>query len=292
MSLRFLIALLGFLVAVPYLSAATHVVRKGDNLSSIAKTYRVTVDAIKRANGIKDANKIRIGQKLDIPGGISSYTNYKVKRGDSLSSIASRYGIKTETLASYNGIRNKNQIRIGQTLRIPSQGGSAASKYSNLPANIKATLDKIAVKRGQWKNIVIHHSGTSADRAVNIARYHREERRMENGLAYHFVIENGTRGSRNGDIYIGNRWKKQLHGGHMKLWAHNQIAIGICLIGNFEKSRPKEAQLVQLEALIAYLKEKTGIPAKNITTHTLMHPKHTLCPGKHFPNQRLKEMAR
>ena len=292
MTFRLLIVLVSALIATSQLDALTHVVRKGDNLSSIAKTYRVSVDAIKRANNIKDANKIRIGQKLEIPGGSASYTNYKVKRGDSLSSIAARYGIKTETLAAFNGIRNKNQIRIGQTLRIPSKNGAAASRYAALPSNVRAALDKIAVKRGQWKSIVIHHSGTSADWAVNIARYHREERRMENGLAYHFVIENGTRGSRNGDVYIGNRWKKQLHGGHMKLWAHNQVAIGICLIGNFEKSRPKEAQLVQLEALIAYLKEKTGIPAKNITTHTLMHPKHTLCPGKYFPSQRLKEMAR
>lgn len=291
MPCRLLSILVCAIALLATVDAATHVVRKGDTLSTIAQSYQVTVDAIKKANEITDPNKIRIGQKLEIPGGVSSYINYKVKRGDSLSSIASRYGLKTETLAAFNGIRNKNQIRIGQTLRVPSKGG-AASRYASLPSSLLAALDKIAVKRGQWKNIVIHHSGTSADRAVNIARYHREERRMENGLAYHFVIENGTRGSRNGDIYIGDRWKKQLHGGHMKLWAHNQIAIGICLIGNFEKSRPKEKQLEQLDALLAYLREKTDVPAKNVITHTLMHPKHTLCPGKYFPTQRLKAMVR
>ena len=78
----------------------------------------------------------------------------------------------------------------------------------------------------------------------------------------------------------------------MKLWAHNQVAIGICLIGNFEKTRPKPRQLDQLEALIDYLRSKTGIPAKNVTTHKLMHPKHTLCPGKYFPTEQLNQMVR
>ena len=78
----------------------------------------------------------------------------------------------------------------------------------------------------------------------------------------------------------------------MKLWAHNQTSIGICLIGNFEKTKPKSRQLDQLEALIAYLRMKTGIASKNVTTHTAMHPNHTLCPGKHFPTSRLAQMAK
>lgn len=288
---RFL-TLASLLLPLPGLHALVHVVREGDNLTTIAQSYKVSVTAIKKENKIKDADRIRIGQKLEIPGGAPSYVSYKIKRGDSLSSIASKHSLSSKGLAAFNGIRNANKIRIGQTIRIPSKSGAAAAKYSNLPANIINALDKIAIKRGQWKHIVIHHSGTSADRAINIARVHREERNMENGLAYHFVIENGTRGTRNGDIYVGNRWKKQLHGGHMKTWAHNQISIGICLIGNFEKSRPKEKQMQQLEALIAYLRDKIDIPASKIITHTLMHPKHTLCPGKHFPTKRLQAMLR
>jgi len=286
-----LLTCISLLLVAPCLEALVHVVRKGDNLTTIAQSYKVSVASLKKANNIKDADVIRIGQKLQVPDAATVFTSYKIKRGDSLSSIASKHGLKTKELSAYNGIRNANKIRIGQTIRIPPKSGVAASKYANLPANVKAALDKISIKRGQWKNIVIHHSATAADRAINMARFHKEERHMENGLAYHFVIENGTRGTSNGDIYVGDRWKKQLHGGHMKLWAHNQIAIGICLIGNFEKSRPKEKQLEQLEVLISYLQDKTGVPAKNITTHSLMHPKHTLCPGKYFPTSRLKAMA-
>lgn len=273
------------------LQGIVHVVKKGDNLTTISKAYNVSISELKKANNIKDADNISIGQKLEIPGSAPSFTEYKIRNGESLSSIAARHGVTAKELGAFNSIRDFNKIRAGQVIRIPSKSGAIATKYSRLPWSVRNDLGKIAIKKGQWKNIVIHHSGTVADRAKNIDRFHREERNMENGIAYHFVIENGTRGTKNGDIYISERWKKQLHGGHMKLWAHNQIAIGICLIGNFEKSRPKAKQLEQLEALIAYLQEKAGVPDKGVTTHTLMHPKHTLCPGKFFPTSQLKRMV-
>jgi LysM repeat protein len=273
------------------LEGIVHVVKKGENLTTISKAYNVSVSELKKVNNIKDANNISIGQKLQIPGTAPRIVEYKVRSGESLSTIAARHGVKAKEIAAFNGIRDFNKIRAGQVIKIPSKTGEAARKYSRLPWSVRNALAKIPVKQGQWKNIVIHHSGTVADRAKNIDRFHREERNMENGIAYHFVIENGTRGTKNGDIYISERWKKQLHGGHMKLWAHNQIAIGICLIGNFEKSRPKAKQMEQLEALIAYLQEKTGVPGKGVTTHTMMHPNHTLCPGKLFPTNQLKRIV-
>lgn len=291
LSFRILIIFLLLALSVS-LEGVVHIVKKGETLTTIAKSYRVSVPAIKKANNIKDADKIRIGQKLDIPESKPDFIEYKIRNGESLSTIAAKHGIKAKDLGTFNGIRNLNKITAGQVIRIPSKPGVIAPKYTRLPLSVRNALDKIPIKQGQWKNIVVHHSGTTVDRAINIARVHKEERKMENGLAYHFVIENGTRGTKNGDIYISNRWKKQLHGGHMKLWAHNQVAIGICLIGNFEKTRPKAKQMEQLEALIDYLKMKSGVTPANITTHTLMHKNHTLCPGKLFPTDQLKRMVR
>jgi LysM repeat protein len=45
-----------------------HIVQKGETLSIIAKQYNVTVDAIVRLNNIADANFIKVGQKIIIPG--------------------------------------------------------------------------------------------------------------------------------------------------------------------------------------------------------------------------------
>jgi len=116
--------------------------------------------------------------------------------------------------------------------------------------------------------------------------YHRQKRKMENGLAYHFVIGNGN-GMRDGKIEVGNRWKRQIKGGHVASEAMNQIAIGICLVGNFEVNRPTEAQMKSLYALVGYLCKRCGISKINVKTHKQINTKPTACPGKLFPTQLL-----
>ncbi|MEM9157518.1 MAG: LysM peptidoglycan-binding domain-containing protein [Verrucomicrobiota bacterium] len=264
-----------------------YTVKRGDSLSNIAKAHGVTLDALKSENKISNANKIAVGQKLIIPGEAQPYSEYKVRNGDSLSSIASRYGVKTSDISKINGIRNSNKIRVGQILKIPGKHLSETSPHPPLPSSVRASLNKISVT-GKWKNIVIHHSATRRDSAKSMDRYHREERRMENGLAYHFVIGNGSRGMGDGEIYIGERWQKQIQGGHLKSILLNRISIGICLIGNFETHRPSKRQMEQLEALVAYLLDKTNMADSGLTSHKLIHPNHTVCPGKYFPIQTLQ----
>ena len=104
---------------------------------------------------------------------------------------------------------------------------------------------------------------------------------MENGLAYHFVIGNGT-GSDDGLIEIGNRWMQQLHGGHVKSQRYNEIGIGICLVGNFESNNPTDAQMRSLTELLDYFKR--GIPRNiQVVGHRELDTEHTLCPGVNFP---------
>jgi len=64
---------------------------------------------------------------------------------------------------------------------------------------------------------------------------------MENGLAYDFVIGNGN-GMRDGEIAVGRRWIRQLDGGHLASEEQNKVAIGICLVGNFDKHQPTRGQ--------------------------------------------------
>jgi LysM repeat protein len=46
----------------------THIVKKGDTLSAIAKKYRCTVQQLMKWNNLKNANSLRIGQKLKVSG--------------------------------------------------------------------------------------------------------------------------------------------------------------------------------------------------------------------------------
>ena len=94
----------------------TYTVQKGDTLSGIAKRYGTTVAALAAANGIKDPNKIYVGQVLTIPGDEPVY--YIVQKGDNLSKIAKRYDTTVPKLVFWNDIQDPNKIYVGQKLRV------------------------------------------------------------------------------------------------------------------------------------------------------------------------------
>lgn len=100
----------------------TYTVKKGDSLYKIAKVYETTVDDIIQANNLK-SNALQIGQKLRIPEGNftvitkPSYSTYTVKKGDSLYSIARKYGVDVNTIMKDNGLKT-NVLAIGQVLNI------------------------------------------------------------------------------------------------------------------------------------------------------------------------------
>jgi LysM repeat protein len=105
-------------------SSLTHVVRPGENLYRIALRYGTTVSAIAAANHISNPNRIYVGQRLIIPSGPGPVhgggTIYVVRRGDTLSRIAFRYGVNVWAIVRANGLRNPNYIYAGQRLVIPS----------------------------------------------------------------------------------------------------------------------------------------------------------------------------
>jgi LysM repeat protein len=269
-------------------TATAYQIRKGDNLESIAARHGVSVRELTIVNNIRNANLVTIGQKLTIPAGVIPLTAYTVRNGETLGSIAARHRLSVSSILAHNKLPRPDRIVTGQVLLLPidtvTMSAVRAPKYPVIPSSTLRRLDRIEVKSGQWKHVVIHHSGMPLGSGKNIDRYHREERRMENGLAYHFVIGNGN-GMNEGEIYVGGRWIKQIEGGHLAIHKLNLTSIGICLIGNFEKHRPSAKQLNSLEALIRYLRTKTGLSLDTVITHKLIHPKHTLCPGRRFPTE-------
>ena len=98
----------------------TYTVREGDTLSSLARAYRTTVWAIMNKNGLTDPDHLRVGQTLIIPvGSMPSQRIHRVQPGESLASIARRYGVSLAALAQANGLSNPNRIAVGQVLVIP-----------------------------------------------------------------------------------------------------------------------------------------------------------------------------
>ena len=133
----------------------------------------------------------------------------------------------------------------------------------------------------RWTHIVLHHSATARGGAGLFDKYHRETNGWDE-LGYHFVIGNGT-DTPDGLIETGPRWHKQKHGAHCKTPDNyfNEHGIGICLVGDFTKSRPTRRQLVSLNRLLRFLCRQCGIGPERVTTHGTINRK-TVCPGQHL----------
>ena len=102
-----------------------YMVRPGDTLSSIARQFGTTWQAIAQANNISNPNRIYAGMYLLIPTGTPppptnpTFIQYTVQPGDTLSSIARQFGTTVSAILQYNNIPNPNRIYWGTVLNIP-----------------------------------------------------------------------------------------------------------------------------------------------------------------------------
>jgi len=164
-------------------------------------------------------------------------------------------------------------------------GAAAGSKTPVVSVRFtKAVRDAtrtLSIPSGRWKMIVAHHSAVKHGNAAIYDRAHRL-RGMENGLAYHFLIGNGI-DSGDGHIEVGSRWLRQIKGGHVRHDEVNEVAIGICLVGNFEVAKPTKMQLAAFRELMTYL--RSDITGRHIRfmVHREVDPGRTVCPGRNFP---------
>jgi LysM repeat protein len=274
--------------AISPAAGALYVVQRGDTLYDIAQAHHVSVADLARCNGRDPDYHVKAGEQLALPAtaGASDRT-YVVQRGDTLFGIAKANQISVTKLARRNGLDKNDQLNIGDRLVLPAAAGTASAPartdpFAGLPADVSRAIRQAPVTPGRWKYIVVHHSGVAEGTMKGMDRYHREVRHMENGLAYHFVIGNGH-GMGNGEIGIGNRWTDQLDGGHLRSLAQDKIALGICLVGNFDQSYPTAAQMKRLNALVRALMKRCHIAADHVKTHKQINIIATRCPGSHFP---------
>ncbi len=164
----------------PAAPATTYKVVAGDSLSGIAARFGTTTRNLMSLNGIVDANRIRIGQVLNIVAAAaapaapapttpapaapapsaSGTTSYTVVARDTLSGIASRFGTTTRTLMSLNGITDANRIRIGQVLTIAA--GAAAAPAPAAPAATAGSATSYKVVAGDTLSGIASRFGTTS----------------------------------------------------------------------------------------------------------------------------------
>ena len=294
-------------------AAPTHTVQKGETFYQIAKQHAVSPDALAQANPNIQPTRLHPGDILRLPSATVSTPapspvpstptrplSVKIQKGDTLSKISRQHGVSLEDLRRWNRL-NGSPLQIGQTLRLSAPRTAAPLAKPTAPALTLPTPPKISFvapvrkqidsPRGRlrrWEYIVVHHSGTGGGNARIFDAYHKE-RGMENGMAYHFVIGNGS-DSGDGQIEVGSRWTRQIQGGHVASDSLNEIAIGICLVGDFSHHQPDPRQKAALIELVRFLRQLQSSPRLKFRLHREINTKPTECPGKLFPSAKLHEI--
>lgn len=172
--------------------AATHTVEKGDSLSRIARKYGTTVAELQQANGGADKLKtLRVGQKIALPGakpheavpaaearpviservesrpvqkavpGVEAPSFHAVEKGDTLYSIARKYGVSVSELQQANGGADKlKTLRIGQKVALPGAASAKAESVSDAAAALSE------LKAAQSRPAEVRKSAPAAAKAV------------------------------------------------------------------------------------------------------------------------------
>ncbi|QPC81449.1 LysM peptidoglycan-binding domain-containing protein [Phototrophicus methaneseepsis] len=148
-----ILALIGFILpfsAIAQDNQLTHVVEPGDNLYRISLRYGIDMDALAEANGLETLQNIYPGQSLVIPGMEAADSGlevdnplvaatpilHTVQRGESLTTIANKYGITVQQILDANNIANANRINPGDELQIWSMEVSDTTAIAtDIPAS-------------------------------------------------------------------------------------------------------------------------------------------------------------
>jgi hypothetical protein len=220
-----------------------------------------------------NGKKVRGMQRIENRGGVVSVSRTDASRLRTALSTAPRAVSTPRAVPPRSALR---QVPASATLRAPAPD----------PAwNVKL--------RRKWAWIVIHHSATASGSAASFHIHHKEKNGWD-GLGYHFVIGNGH-GTKDGKVETGYRWTRQITGAHAGR-AHddsnlmNELGIGICLVGDFEKSRPTRKQLESLHRLVDWLEMACGISPDRVLVHRDV--RDTKCPGRLFPAREFLENRR
>ncbi len=111
-------------------SAGTYKVKSGDTLSAIAVRHNISLAKLTQLNKLQASSKIKVGQVLVVKGTApravastatgAKMTSYKVKSGESLSTIAHRHNTTVAALMQQNKLRDASKVRAGQIIKVPA----------------------------------------------------------------------------------------------------------------------------------------------------------------------------
>jgi len=208
------------------------------------------------------------GRISTVPDALRTDVYHEVAPGETAWRISKMYDVKLQDIVRANRLNDPAALEKGQKLLIPDA------------APLKSIITFWPSKK--WKYVIIHHSATDVGNALSFDNVHSKKRRWK-GLGYHFVIDNGSSGKKDGHIEASPRWIHKEDGAHCKADNMNYKSIGICLVGNFSTDDVTPEQMSSLIWLVNELKKRYHISNSRILGHGQVKGAITECPGKRFP---------
>ena len=100
-----------------------YTINKDDEIDDILRKYNIDMEELVKINGIIDLNNLKEGMQIIVPVNRNNiYKYYTVKKGDTISGIASLYNIDKDMLVAINGLDMEDYIYPNQTLMLPNDG--------------------------------------------------------------------------------------------------------------------------------------------------------------------------
>ena len=127
-----------------------HIVKTGDTISSISKTYSISKNLIIKLNKLKNENYIYVGQNLIIsepnknsPKQLNLINNYHIVQiGENLTDISSKYNLNLGYLIKINNLKNPDSIEVGEKLFLGKKDPNNSENYQIINNNELLELDK------------------------------------------------------------------------------------------------------------------------------------------------------
>ncbi len=156
--------------------SGNYTVKPGETLSEIAERYGTSVQRLMQLNGLRSAQDLWAGSRIQVPGAGSARTstgartttvnaNYTVKQGETLSELAERYGTSVQRLMELNNLGSAQDLWAGSRIQVPVTRTAAAPKPK--PAvNKNATQHK--VQSGETLSVIAQRYGVSMQNLIAI----------------------------------------------------------------------------------------------------------------------------
>jgi LysM repeat protein len=159
-------------------------VKKGETLSSISKKYNVTEDELKVSNSLK-SNALRLGQNLQIAQATTQTSksaaneeevaatsiSYKVKKGETLSSISKKYNVTEDELKTMNNLKS-SVIRFGQELKVNQPSEMATVTNGTKTTKAESAVATYKVKKGETLSDIAEKNNVSVAELKSINNLH------------------------------------------------------------------------------------------------------------------------